>query len=112
MGVLLSHDPALHTSSDRAHQFVLRTAEVQADGTLLQGLYPVWVPKSLTAQIDGDRVEVRTWFFNKALAHLEDGKRSLLRASGPKAPYVKVPKAPKPSKPKKPWVIPAGAEIL
>ncbi len=112
MGVLLSHEPALMSETDRAYSVVLRTAEPQPDGTILQGLYPIWVPKSLTAQVDGAMIEVRTWFFKKALAHLEDGSRSLLRARGDKAPYVHQPKASKPKAPKKPWIVPAGAEIL
>jgi len=30
----------------------------------------IWVPKSLTAKITKEIVEVRTWFFNKALKHM------------------------------------------
>lgn len=74
MGVVLSHMGILK-ETPKARRMLLRMTCKNSQGYDEESLVDVQVPMSLTGHLDRDCIEVRTWFFNKALGHLiADGK--------------------------------------
>lgn len=71
MGVYLSHMGVLK-ETPKARRMLLRITCMNSQGLPEEGLVDVQVPMSLTGHLDRDLIEVRTWFFNKALAPLLD----------------------------------------
>lgn len=72
MGVTLQHSGITAVDTKRVQ---VSARMVKKTGSIVEELdYPIWVPTVLAPSILRNSIEVRTWFFNKALKHLVRNK--------------------------------------